>query len=96
MPLVGNVSRACRTVPGDCSGYRVPLPGSKLPSAAGSLGVVPGVVLVSAACLRPYSVPRVIPAGVPGKAKIEVVSAFGRRFPVLACLDSLRPCPSAF
>ena len=46
VPLVGDVSRACRVVPGDCSGYRVPLPGSKLPSAAGSPGVVPDVALV--------------------------------------------------
>ena len=81
MPLVGDVSRACRAVPGDCGGYRVPLPGSKLPPAAGS----PGVVLVSAACLRPCSVPWVIPADVPGKAEIEAVSVFGRRFPCL-CL----------
>ena len=79
MPLVGNVSRACRAVPGDSSGYRVPLPGSKLPSAAGSPGVAPDVVLVSAACLRPCSVARVIQAGVPGKAEIEAVGALGCR-----------------
>ena len=96
VPLVGDVSRACRAVPGDCNGYRVPLPGLKLPSAAGSPGVAPDVVLVSAACLRPCSVARVIPADVPEKAKIEAVGAFGRRPLVSACLDSLRPCPSAF
>ena len=78
MPLVGDVSRACRAVPGDCSGYLVPLPGL-IPSAAGSPGVAPDVVLVSAACLRPCSVARVIPADVPRKAEIETVGALGRR-----------------
>ena len=85
VPLVGDVSRACRAVPGDCSGYRVPLTGSKLPSAAGSLGVVPDVVLVSAACLRRHSVPGVTPAGVPRKAEIEAVGAFGCRPLVADC-----------
>ena len=79
--------------PGDCSGYRVPLPGLKLPSAAGSPGVVPDVAMVSAACLRRHSVPGVTPAGVPRKAEIEAVGAFGRRSFGLA---RLRPCPLAF
>ena len=96
VPLVGDVSRACRAVPGDCSGYRVPLPRLKLPSAAGSPGVVPDVAMVSAACLRRHSVSGVIPADVPKKAEIEAVGAFGRRSLVSACLDPLRPCSSAF
>ena len=51
---------------------------------------------LGAACLRPHSVPRVIPADVPEKAEIEAVGAFGRRSLVSACLDPLRPYPSAF
>ena len=98
VPLVDVVPRACRAVPGDCSGYRVPLPGSKLPSAAGFPGRCLGRCL-GAGCLRCVPFRRVLrglSADVPKKAEIEAVGTFGRRSLVPACLDSLRPCPSAF
>ena len=93
-----SLSRACRAVSGDCSGYRVPLPGSKLPSSAGFPGRCLGRCL-GVGCLRcvPFRpVLRVLSADVPGKAKIEAVGAFGRRSLVSACLEPLRPYPSAF
>ena len=76
VPLVGDVSRACRVVPGDRGGYRVPLP--EVDSVGGFPGRCPGRCL-GAACLKPRSVPWVIPADVPRKAEIEAVSALGRR-----------------
>ena len=88
VPLVGDVSRACRVVPGDCSGYRVPLPEVDSAVGCGFSAVTPRALFRTLPwCRLPAfrPVPRALSADVPKKAEIEAVGAFGRRSPVSAC-----------